>query len=347
MNKWWSIVLVVILAAGTIANGVLYFQAADDLDNARAQIETLQANVSSIDSDVSIVEGNVSDLNSSLSSLEGDVSGVKGDVSGLQGQVSGLEQDISGVQDDISELDNNYTALEGNLSSVENVVASVSAQVDALGDEVDSIEENTVDWAEVAAKIEPSIVMIKAEIGGEWYFGTGVIITNDGWVLTAGHILQDATSVEITLTDGSLYDGTDVHLSNTLDIGLVKMDSDKTNFTSATLGSSLDTQVGEQVLVVGYSQLPYSPPSYSTGIVSAFRKVESYDSNVYIQTDAAINGGNSGGPLVNVRGEVIGIVSWHIIWDIDAEGYIEAAVYGMSYAVPISDISPLLDEIEI
>jgi S1-C subfamily serine protease len=348
------VILLVALTAGTITNGVLYFQASNDLEDANTQIESLQGNVTSLDSSFSAIQGSVSSLNSSISTIEGDVSGVKSDVSGLQsdvsgvqGQISGLEDDLSGVKGDISGLSSGYSALQNSLAGIEDDVAGISSDVSTLSDQIDSVEADIVDWAEVAAIIEPSIVILT--VNGST--GSGVIITNDGWIVTARHVVEDATSIDdidILLSDGSKYQCSAAYISNELDIGLVKIDSSKTDFYAATLGASADIMAGDQIMAAGNALGLGSPLTYTTGIVSALRLSYDIYDNVYvhIQTDAAVNPGNSGGPLVNAKGEVIGINTWGYEWFEDSYGNLRI-FEGMNFAVPIDAVLPLLDELEI
>jgi serine protease Do len=183
------------------------------------------------------------------------------------------------------------------------------------------------------------------------YTGTGLIITDDGWIVTARHMVDAAASVDdidILLSDGSEYQCSAAYVADDLDIALVKIDSSETNFPAATLGASDDVMVGDQVMAVGNAYGLCSPLSYTTGIVSALRL--SYDvygnEYVHIQTDAAVNPGNSGGPLVNAKGEVIGINTWGYEWFEDSEGNLRI-LEGLNFAVPIDAILPLPDEIEI
>ncbi len=356
MNKWLSfvaVVLLIALTAGTVTNGVLYSQASKDLEDANTRIESLQGNFISLDSSFSAIQGSVSSLDSSVSSLEGDVSGIKSDVSGLQsdvsgalGRISGLEDDLFGVKGDISELNSGYSSLLNTLASLEDEIDDLSSEVSDLSDQISS-EEKIVDWSEVAAIIEPSVVILMINDTT----GSGVIISDDGWVLTARHVIEDAGSVDnidILLSDGSEYQCSAVYVADDLDIGLVKIDSSKTDFHAATLGSSADVMVGEQVMSVGNALGMGSPLTYTTGIVSALRmSYDIYDNAyVHIQTDAAVNPGNSGGPLVNTKGEVIGINTWGYEWVED--GYGNLRIFeGISFVVPIDAIFPLPDDIII
>jgi archaellum component FlaC len=357
MNRWVSVVtviLLIVLTAGTVTNGVLYYQASSDLEDANARVEALQGNVSSLNGSISTIQGNVSSLDSSVSSLEGDVSGVKNDMSGLQsdisgalGQLSGLEEALSGVKGDISDLNSGYSSLQSSLAGVEDDIAGVSSDVSNLSDQINSIQANIVDWSEVAAIIEPSVVILM--VGGST--GSGVIITDDGWVLTARHVVEDAVSIDdinILLFDGIGYQCSTAYISDELDIALVKIDSNRTDFAAATLGSSADVMVGDQVMAVGNALGLGNPVSYTTGVVSALRlSYDVFDNEyVHIQTDAAVNPGNSGGPLVNAKGEVIGINTWGYEWFEDSAGNLRI-FEGMNFAVPVDAIFPLPDEIEI
>ncbi|MDD4924703.1 MAG: trypsin-like peptidase domain-containing protein [Dehalococcoidales bacterium] len=364
MNKWLSVVtiiLLVALTAGTVTNGVLYSQASNNLDDTNTRIESLQGSVTSLNSGFSAIQGSVSILDSSVTSLEGDVSGVMSDLSGLQsdisgvlGQISGLEDDFSSIQGDISELNNRYASLQNSLAGIEDDVAGIeddvsglSSDVGDLSDQIDSIDVNIVDWSEVAAIIEPSVVILM--VNGST--GSGVIISSDGWIVTARHVIEDAASIDdidILLSDGSEYQCSAAYVADDLDIGLVKIDSSETDFHAATLASSADVMVGDQVMAVGNALGLGSPLTYTTGIVSALRlSYDIYDNEyVHIQADAAVNPGNSGGPLVNAKGEVIGINTWGYEWFEDSNGNLRI-FEAMNFAVPIDAIFPLPDEIEI
>ncbi|MDD4874393.1 MAG: trypsin-like peptidase domain-containing protein [Dehalococcoidales bacterium] len=343
MNKWVSTIVVFILVAATVINGILFFQASGKLNDARSEIENLQANISSLDNNVSVVEGSVSSLNGTVFSLENSVSGLQGDISDVQGQVSGLEQDISTVQGDVSELNGNYSSLEDNLSSIENNVNSVSSKVDALDETIDTIEASIFDWTEVAEKIKPSIIMILVEKDGEMYTGSGVIITSDGWVLTNRHVLDDADAIIILMSNGDYYDGVMPWVDEGhWDLAMVKIDSISTNFIPATLGSSSDIKVGEQVLAVGHPYTLGTDATFTTGIVSSFSFRKDFG-DVYIQTDASLNPGNSGGALVNMNGEVIGINTYaYYLATVDKK---RIFANGIGFAIPIDDAKSFIEDV--
>ena len=135
--------------------------------------------------------------------------------------------------------------------------------------------------------------------------GSGVIISADGYIVTNNHVVKDAKELEITLNNNKTYKAKLVGTDSKMDIALLKIDADE-KLPYATFGDSDNLKVGEWVLAVGN---PYNLTSTVTaGIVSAkARDLSNNGIQSFIQTDAAVNPGNSGGALVNTRGELIGI----------------------------------------
>ncbi|MBD3723657.1 MAG: trypsin-like peptidase domain-containing protein [Flavobacteriaceae bacterium] len=135
--------------------------------------------------------------------------------------------------------------------------------------------------------------------------GSGVIISEDGYIATNNHVIQDATQLEVTLNNNKTYKAKLVGTDSKMDIALLKIDADE-KLPYMVFGDSEAIKVGEWVLAVGN---PYNLNSTVTaGIVSAkARDLSNSGLQSFIQTDAAVNSGNSGGALVNTRGELIGI----------------------------------------
>jgi S1-C subfamily serine protease len=135
--------------------------------------------------------------------------------------------------------------------------------------------------------------------------GSGVIISPDGYIVTNNHVIKDAEEIEVTLNNKKTYTAKLVGTDSKMDIALIKVETDE-KLPYAVFGDSDQVRVGEWVLAVGN---PYSLNSTVTaGIISA--KARNLDTNgiqSFIQTDAAVNPGNSGGALVNTRGDLIGI----------------------------------------
>ena len=211
--------------------------------------------------------------------------------------------------------------------------------------------ENYSDTATYAAnKVLPSIVGIKVEYTITSNFiqrmssvgsaeGSGIIISKDGYILTNCHVINtsdssiyyemsDATKVYVYLyNDETPYDATIVGIDEKTDLAVIKIDKD--DLTPAELGDSSSLKIGEFVLAVGNPLGMQS--SVTSGIISAVnRNVNSEDGNTFtlIQTDAAINSGNSGGALVNSEGKVIGINTLKLSG---------TGIEGMGFAIPIND----------
>lgn len=150
--------------------------------------------------------------------------------------------------------------------------------------------------AEVAAKVNPSVVQIVTADGT----GSGIILDADGHVLTNNHVIEKATSANVVLSDSRTLSARIVNRDWSIDLAVLKVAA--SDLQPATLGSSSEVQLGEDVVVLGYPLDLGSSVTVTKGIVSAFREP-------YVQTDAPVNPGNSGGPLVNMWGEVIGLVT--------------------------------------
>ncbi|HNP32105.1 MAG TPA: trypsin-like peptidase domain-containing protein [Flavobacterium sp.] len=135
--------------------------------------------------------------------------------------------------------------------------------------------------------------------------GSGVIISEDGYIVTNNHVIKDATDLEVTLNNNKTYKAKVIGTDSKMDIALLKINADE-KLPYSTFADSDQVKVGEWVLAVGN---PYNLTSTVTaGIVSAkARNLQDNGIQSFIQTDAAVNPGNSGGALVNTRGELIGI----------------------------------------
>jgi len=221
---------------------------------------------------------------------------------------------------------------------------TVSAQI--AGDELDV--------AAILAKVGPSVVAIDTEITqrrGPYTArgrgaGTGVVLTADGEILTNAHVVDGATTITVTVN------GTDQALPATLvaadtrnDLALLKVQG-VSDLTPATLGSSDATVVGDDVVAVGNALALEGGMSVTRGIVSALhRSIEagsesgSESLSGLIQTDAAISSGNSGGPLVNAHGEVIGI-NTAVAGSSDT-----TTASNIGFAIPIDTAKQIVDQL--
>ena len=169
--------------------------------------------------------------------------------------------------------------------------------------------------------------------------GSGVIISTDGYIVTNNHVIDNATTVEVTLNDKRKFDAKVIGTDPSTDIALLKIEAD--NLPIISFGNSDNLRIGEWVLAVGN---PFNLTSTVTaGIVSAkARNINILNAEMkiesFIQTDAAVNPGNSGGALVNTRGELIGINT--------AIASQTGSYTGYSFAVPISIVSKVVADLK-
>lgn len=179
--------------------------------------------------------------------------------------------------------------------------------------------------------------------------GTGIIMSKDGYIVTNAHVIYDdehgygeASSVQIQMSDEeTTYDARIVAYDKEADIAVLKIDAD--NLTPAEFGDSSSCEVGETVVAIGNPLGLQFQNTVTCGIISALdRKVTINDNTMtLIQTDTAINNGNSGGPLINSSGQVIGINSAKMSSTYSGE----ATVEGIGFAIPMSEAKSIVDDL--
>ncbi|MBU4440162.1 MAG: trypsin-like peptidase domain-containing protein [Firmicutes bacterium] len=165
--------------------------------------------------------------------------------------------------------------------------------------------------------------------------GSGFILTSDGYIATNQHVVADGNSMKVSLADGNTYDGKLVWSDASLDLAIIKIDAK--DLPVLELGDSDKVVVGELAVAVGNPMGLNFERTVTSGIVSAMNRSIPLDNGLaedLIQTDASINSGNSGGPLVDKKGAVIGINSYKL-----------STGEGMGFAIPVNILKPILNEI--
>lgn len=258
---------------------------------------------------------------------------------------------------DFYEADNNYS------------VAGYQEKANA-NDQITNSRKNII--TETVKKVSPAVVGInvteirqyesplssffddpffKQFFGGRNYnrtvkeLGSGFIISPDGYIVTNDHVAGNASQITVTMTNGKQYDAKLIGTDKSSDIALIKVDAD--NLPYEVLGNSDDIMIGEWVIALGN---PFGlfeindKPTVTVGVVSSTgMNLEPMNNRYYlnmIQTDAAINGGNSGGPLVNSNGEVIGMNTL-----IFTAGGNQGNI-GLGFAIPINKIKKIIKELK-
>lgn len=171
--------------------------------------------------------------------------------------------------------------------------------------------------------------------------GSGFVVSRDGYILTNYHVIDGASSIKVAFVDGTTYDAVLVGGEEPNDIAVLKIEAD--DLTPVVLGNSDDLVVGEQVCAIG-NPLGELTFTFTAGYVSAKDRsitMESGEIMNMLQTDTAINSGNSGGPLFNMYGQVIGITTAKY----SSSGSSSASVEGIGFAIPINDVKNMVKDI--
>lgn len=168
--------------------------------------------------------------------------------------------------------------------------------------------------------------------------GSGFVITADGYIVTNYHVIEDASSISVTMYNGDTYQAKLVGGDADYDLAVLKVEGK--DLPVVTLGNSSKVNVGDTVLAIG-NPLGELTFSQSQGSVSSANRAINVDGTPFnmIQVDASINPGNSGGPLMNLYGEVVGIVSAKY------SSYADTVVEGVGFAIPISDVQAIITDI--
>lgn len=217
---------------------------------------------------------------------------------------------------------------------------------------------------EIASKVGPSVVGVinKAKVdaqrfydpfSGRYYYyqdpsasedgvveqgsGSGIILNESGYIVTNQHVIDGASEISIILNTGEEIAATLVGQDKKTDLAVLKVDTDAT-LHPATLGDSTTVEVGETAVAIGNPMGMEFSGSVTAGIISAVNRTMTIDDRTYnlLQTDAAINSGNSGGALINQYGEVIGINSVKLS---------SSGIEGMGFAIAISEAKPIIEDL--
>ncbi len=233
------------------------------------------------------------------------------------------------------------TGLTGNQVVVQQVQRDTSdaANANSTGGESMSLQQ-------ISSVVSPSVVAITTEqmSGSQTWFGgyyvqsgagSGVIISQDGYILTCAHVVDGATSVKVQLQNGETYDASIVGSDATSDIAVIKIEA--TGLTPAVIGDSDALAVGETVVAVG-NPLGTLSNTVTDGIISALNREVTVEDNdmTLLQTNASISPGNSGGGLFNANGELIGVVN-------AKSSYSEAE--GIGFAIPIDSAMEIAQQL--
>jgi len=241
----------------------------------------------------------------------------------LQLSYNSLNTEIIELKTDTQSKLNEMTS---SILQAEEELNSLGSQIGSIDKEITLLKSSTsADFSGIIEDIIKGVVTIRTDIGQ----GTGFIISSEGYVVTNAHVIERAKAAGIITYDGELHQVELIGKNEYMDIALLKISGD---YDMLELADSDDVQIGEKVIAIGNPLgLQFS---VSEGIVSGVHRPGLNEMEVYIQTDAALNPGNSGGPLINKEGEVIGINNFKI-----------GGTEGMGFALESNSIEETVNEI--
>jgi serine protease Do len=221
-------------------------------------------------------------------------------------------------------------------SSSQPATLQISSTPDYDPDNYDVV--NGLAGEEIYKKVSPSIVSVVTESGS----GSGVIMSEDGYIITNNHVVTGASSVYVLLSDGTQLDATIVGLDEQTDLAVLKV-TPTSKLTAAEFGDSDELQPGEYAYAIGSPGGVKLANTITGGRISAINRDLTVKDRVMslIQTDASINPGNSGGALINKYGQVVGITSAKISGSVFSSSSYE----GLGFAIPINTAKDIVDEL--
>lgn len=236
-------------------------------------------------------------------------------------------------------------ALESKMSELETKAAlgsgvSVSGTASADGLTPAQVYAQNV-RSVVAISANQTTTNVYGQVSEKASSGSGFFLTSDGYVVTNHHVIEGASNLTVITHDGTEYPAVLVGSNATNDVALLKVEGE--NFPAVTIGSSDDLIVGDMVVAIG-NPLGELTSTQTVGYVSAKDRTINIDGTYIdmLQTDAAINAGNSGGPLFNMKGEVVGITSAKY----SGSTFGGATIEGIGFAIPIDDVIGMISDLQ-
>lgn len=233
-----------------------------------------------------------------------------------------------------------YLALKDNLKETKTINVNPS-KFDTKSEALSATEAYN--------KVAPAAVVVSTKSVTQGYFmqtqevegiGSGFIINEEGYILTNYHVVKGAQEISVTLSNDVTTTAQIVNYDENQDVAMIKITDESVKIPATVeLGDSDSLQPGEEVIAIGTPLSTELSSTVTKGIISATSRSVAVESGVtmnLIQTDAAINAGNSGGPLVNTKGEVVGINSSKISGE---------AVEGIGFSIPINDIKDKIESL--
>lgn len=220
-------------------------------------------------------------------------------------------------------------------------VGDVMLQISDAPRSVENIpQEGALSWQQVYAKVIDSVVSITCTGDGISSSGTGVVMTKGGYIITNAHVVGGAINISVLLTDGRTFPARVVGSDSVSDLAVLYVEAG--DLTPAQFGDSSVLRVGDEVVAIGDPLGVELRGTMTDGIISAINRDITVGGRTMslIQTSAALNSGNSGGPLVNCYGQVIGINTMKV-----GDYASQAGVEGLGFAIPMTTVKDVVDQL--
>lgn len=250
------------------------------------------------------------------------------------------ENGDDGMPDDFRDFFDGYYTMEDSIAPSDIPVGGVGGDVTV---ELASSEElDELSLQQLYSRCSPSVVGVMAQMGdsGSYGWGTGVIIDSTGYIVTNAHVISEATACTVVLWNGRECEAMLVGEDAQSDLAVLKIQAK--GLVPASFGNSDELSVGDEVVAIGNPLGAEFSGTLTNGIVSAINRNVDYSGTnlTLIQTNAALNEGNSGGPLINIYGQVIGITNMKMV-----NNYGGATIEGIGFAIPSTTVKAVCDQL--
>ncbi|MDO8627142.1 MAG: trypsin-like peptidase domain-containing protein [Candidatus Diapherotrites archaeon] len=278
---------------------------------------SLSQRIDGLSADNALLSDGLQSANSLISGLQSENNFLSGKAADASLSIRNLNSDVGSLFDKTSKLDDSLATAVSSLEDSISVLDTKSSEgISSLGTKLESELSISSDTVQKALQ---STVQVKAISVGQPSIGSGAIITSDGYIITNNHVIENATIFEIKLSNSKVFNARRVSSTPNPDLALLKIDG---NFTPMYFEQDMNTvKAGNETAALGSpSGLDFT---VTKGIISSALRF--IDGKKYIQIDTPVNPGNSGGPIINKQGRIIGIVT---------SKFIGQNLEGLGFAIP-------------
>lgn len=337
MSRWIIYLITGVLVVTTGLNTYFILDEKVDINDIDARTAGLDDRFSSVEEETNTLQNEIAGINDNSSEMSEEISTISSTLSKIssslieqQETAAKIANQINTIQENVQTNELGLDGITGSIESLEERLSSLLSQIDSLEEDINSLQKHDDALKSAVEAVQPAVVLIQTTIPDIGYAtGSGFVVDARGYIVTNYHVIEDGSNITVFFNNGNSFDATVVKTDPNRDVAVIKVNSSESNFPIVSLGSSMEAQIGEEILAVGY---PYIAewPVFTSGIISGKARLFGYN---WLQLDAAVNHGNSGGPLINLNGEVIGI---------NTLGWVDYNIEGFSMAIPIDEVKSFI-----